>query len=218
MLRQRRRQVVEHEEDVAAEQVVHGGRRAAVGHMVELDAGHGLEQGGRQVRGGADALRAVGNAAGIGLGLLDQLLHRRHAELGADDQHVGRAAEDRDRLEPGRVVVELLVERLVDRQRGRRRGQQRVAVGRSAREGLGAHIAGRSGPVLDDTGCFQTLLSASPTMRGRASAVPPAGLGTMILTVEDGKLWAAAGPQAANSESPATTAVNSRRTGFDCIT
>ena len=149
VLRQGRRQVVEHEENVAAQQVVHGGRRAAVGHMIELHAGPRLEQGRRQVRCGANALRPVGDGAGVGLGLLDQLLHRRHAELRADDQHVGGAADDRDRLELGRIVVELLVERLVDRQCRRRRGQQRVAIGGCARERFGAHIAGRPGPVLD---------------------------------------------------------------------
>ena len=130
-------------------QVVHGGRRAAIGHMIELHAGHGLEQGGGEVRGGADALRAVGDGAGFGLGLRDQLLDRRDAELGIDDQHVGRAADDGDRLELGRVVVELLVERLVDGERGRRRGQQRVAVGVRAREGFRADVAGRAGAVLD---------------------------------------------------------------------
>ena len=79
VLRQRRGQVVEHEEDMAADEVVHGRCRAAIGHMVELHAGHRLEQRRGEVRRGADTLRAVGDGAGLGLGLLDQLLHRRHA-------------------------------------------------------------------------------------------------------------------------------------------
>jgi hypothetical protein len=118
--------------------------------VAEAHAGHGLEQRRGQVRSGADALRAIGNAAWIGLGLLDQLLDTRHTQLRADNQHIGRARENRDRLEFRRIVVELLVKRLIDRKGGWRRGQEHVAVRLSAREGLGAHVAGRSGPVLDN--------------------------------------------------------------------
>ena len=69
--------------DVADEDVDPAGRDvdqrralALVGHVHQLDAGHGGEHLRRQVRGRAVALAGVGHLAGIGLGVGDQLLRR----------------------------------------------------------------------------------------------------------------------------------------------
>src|SRR5262245_6930230 len=63
------------------------------------------------------------------------------------------------------------------------------------------------------TACFQTLPSASAMMRGRMSAVPPAGLGTMILTGAVGKASPAQEPSTANSKPTLTVSLSSRRVG-----
>src|SRR5262245_3018306 len=67
------------------------------------------------------------------------------------------------------------------------------------------------------TACFQTLPSASAMMRGRMSAVPPAGLGTMILTAEAGKASPAHDVSYANRKPKLAGSVTSRRAGFACI-
>ena len=65
---------VEYGIDAAGDCVGHGaGRRAAIGHVRQLDAGHALEQFAGEVRRGADAGRGIGHLAGIGLGVVDEL-------------------------------------------------------------------------------------------------------------------------------------------------
>ena len=66
---------------MAAQQVVHGGRRAGVRHVDQLDAGGDLEQLRRQVRHAAEAGRGEDELAGLGLGERNQLGQRlgRHA-------------------------------------------------------------------------------------------------------------------------------------------
>ena len=66
------------------------------------------------------------------------------------------------------------------------------------------------------TACFQTVPSASAMMRGRASAVPPAGLGTMILTVADGKGSAALDARA-TIEQPGYNRCNDQADGLHYI-
>src|SRR6185295_11637081 len=67
------------------------------------------------------------------------------------------------------------------------------------------------------TGCFQTLPSASAIMRGRMSAVPPAGLGTMILTGKAGKASPACEASPVDSKPKVAASITSRRAGVTCI-
>ena len=71
----------EHQRDMAGHHVVERRRRAAIGDAVHLDAGHGLEQLGGEMDGGARAAVAEVDFAGLLLGERDQFGHRlrRHA-------------------------------------------------------------------------------------------------------------------------------------------
>ena len=84
---ERERHHVEHHVDVAGGEVLRRRRRALVGHVRDVDAGLQLEQLARDVAGGADALRRIGQLAGIGLGVGDQLLDRfrRHRRMHHQD-------------------------------------------------------------------------------------------------------------------------------------
>jgi hypothetical protein len=66
------------------------------------------------------------------------------------DEHVGDARQHGDRLEAGRIEIELAIERAVDRERRGRRREQRVAVCVRLEHQLGADIAAGARAVLDD--------------------------------------------------------------------
>src|SRR5262249_42527447 len=106
--------------------------------------------------------------------------------LRVDEQDARNRGDHRYRDESRRVVRELLVKARVDHQRGGRRGEQRVAVGLGAPHGLGADRAARTDAVLDDDRVSPSAASRSPTMRGSASAAPPAGNGTMMWIARPG--------------------------------
>ncbi len=76
--RQRRTEIAEHQLDVAAHQIVERRRRAAIGHMGHLDAGHAGEQRRGQMMERADAAGAV--AQRPFLGELDEILDAVHRQ------------------------------------------------------------------------------------------------------------------------------------------
>ena len=135
--------------DVLAQQRVGDLGGAAVGHVLDLDAGGELEQFGREMQAVADAGRAIEHAVLPGVG--DQLGDAVHRQRGMHQEEVTvEHARSGDR---GEVAQHVEVRILVDeRRRGDRRGrkQQRIAV----RVGL-RHCARRDGavgadPILDD--------------------------------------------------------------------
>ena len=84
------------------------GRRPAIGHVHDVDAGFELEQFGEQVRRGAEALRAPADLARIGLGVghhLGQRLHRQVAVNGHDLRRVDELADRHERLD--RIVADV---------------------------------------------------------------------------------------------------------------
>jgi hypothetical protein len=116
----------------------------------EIDAGEHLEQFGRHVRAGADALGGKVDLARIGLGIGDQLWDRlgRESRIGGEDK--GRAADAGDRLKvAAEIEIEVGIECGVDRV-GRHRREQGVAVRSRMRHDFGADIARRARPVVDD--------------------------------------------------------------------
>ena len=88
---------------------------------------------------------------------------------------------DRDRLELGRVEVELLVEEDIGGDRRGLRGHQRIAVGLGTIDGFGAEIAAGAAAVLDHDRLPEPACSFSAKMRVTVSTPPPAGTETMIL-------------------------------------
>ena len=100
---------------------------------------------------GADAGRAEVELAGLRLGQRDKLLQRLGLDLRIDDdqhRHVGDVGDGNERgLD---VERHLRIEELIGREDAGRRHQQRVAVGRSLGDRIGADIAARARAVLDD--------------------------------------------------------------------
>ena len=147
-LLQRRGQVVEDQLHLVGDDVGEGDRRAAIGHMQHVALGHRLEQLRRHVHRGAVAGRGVGNLAGIGLAVVDELLDGLHRHRVRHHQHVGELHDARDRRGVAdEIERQLLVERGRDRVVGRDE-QQRVAVRRRTDRGGGGDIAAGAGAVF----------------------------------------------------------------------
>src|SRR5262249_5128208 len=96
------------------------------------------------------AARAVGEAPGVLLRELDQLLHRVRWQRRLRDQHVGRGYGERDRREVAqRLIAQVLEQGRVDREHAYRAYQYRVAVRVGLGDELGGDRAIRARPVLD---------------------------------------------------------------------
>ena len=109
----------EHRTDMAADQVLHGGRGSAVGHVLDVGAGRELEQLHGKMMRGATSRRGVVDLARMGLQVVDELLAEVAGQGGVDrkrhegidevydrsevgDRVVGHALEQRDILRKGR--------------------------------------------------------------------------------------------------------------------
>ncbi len=161
-LRQRRRQVVEHQVHRAADQVEQRRPRAAVREVDHVGAGHRLEELARQVDRGAVAARRHVELARVGARVGDQRAHVGDAVGGrlrrVHDEDVRHAGDERDRREVlDRVVGHLRIQRRIDRLRADRSHQQRVAVGRRLGDEIGAQVAAGAGLVLDDEALAEGL-------------------------------------------------------------
>src|SRR5712672_877502 len=157
---ERRGHLGEHQVDVTRDEVVDGGRRAAVRHVEHADAGLAAEQLGGEMRGRAGSLRREIELVRIGARIGDEFLHGLGGKIRAHRQGVGDRGHDRDRQECGRVEIQLLVEQGVDGERRGLRGEQRVAVGLGGVNRLGPDIAGKPAAVLDHHRLAQALAQA----------------------------------------------------------
>ena len=161
-LRQRRRQVVEHQVHRAADQVEQRRPGAAVGEVEQVGAGHALEQLAAQMDRGAVAARRHVQLARIRARVADQVgdvLDAGGLRLGrVHHQHVRHPGHHRDRRQVlERVEWHLRIERRIDRLRADRAHQQRVAVGRRLRDEVGAEVAAGTRLVVDDEGLAERL-------------------------------------------------------------
>ena len=121
-------------------------------------AGVDLEQLAGEMSRAAVAARAERELAGIRLRVGDEFLRRVDGQRRVDDQHVRRDRDERDRREVlHRVVRHLRVKARVHRVRRQRAHQDRVAVGRRLRDEVGADVAARAGPVVDDNALAPVL-------------------------------------------------------------
>jgi hypothetical protein len=99
-----------------ADQVVEHGTAAAIGDVIELDAGLMLEHFEREVLHGAVARRRPVKAAGRRLGERDHVGHGLRLDRLVDDQQIGDERGQKDRLEvPDGVIRQIGVERRVHR-------------------------------------------------------------------------------------------------------
>ena len=125
-------------------------RAAAIGHVQHLDAGHLLEHRGAQMIGRAGPGRRIGDLAGIGFRVGDELRHgvRRHRRV--HHHGVGHIGEQRERGEILHAVERHGGEQsVVHGVHAHGVEQDGVAVGRRARDRAGADVAGGAGAVLD---------------------------------------------------------------------
>ena len=164
---QRRRQVAEHQRDVAGGNVGERRQRASVGNVGHLDAGHALEQFREQMMGRAGSGRREGEPALLALGEPDEVSHRMHRQRRVDHQDIGAQDHQRERHEVGgRIVGQLLVQADVDRHDRARRHQDGVAVGRRAGGG-DRPVRRRRRPVLDHERLAEPLLQPLPQQAGQ---------------------------------------------------
>ena len=143
-------ELVEHQVDIAGEQVVDRRRGALIGHMRQLGAGDGLKQLGGRVRGGANALRGIIDLAGIGFGVGNELGHGLGREILAHQNDVGHVRHDRDRDQLRRIVIQRLVEKRRRCDRRRLRSEQRVAVRLGLEHRFGGEAAAHARFIFDD--------------------------------------------------------------------
>ena len=114
------------------DRVGHRRRDAAIGHVNQIDAGVLGEQHAEQMPAGADALRAVAQAFGLGLGERHQLGDRLRRARRRHHQDVVERDQRRDRLEVlDRIELQVGVERRVDGVRAGVAHHQQIAVGRA---------------------------------------------------------------------------------------
>ena len=135
---------------LSADRVGDRRRAAAIRHVQHLDAGHALEQRGAQMIGRAGPGRRIGDLAGIGLGVGDELRDRVRRHRRVHHHGVGHVGEQRDRREILHAVERHGGEQsVVHGVHAHGVEQDGVAVRRRARDRAGADIAGRAGAVLD---------------------------------------------------------------------
>ena len=149
-MRQGRRDVVEHQIDLAADQVYQRRCAALVGHMHDVDLRELLVELSRHVDAGAAAARGVNELAGLGSGQRGQFGDRIGLDRRIDDQNVRERHQgsDRGQILVG-VVLHLRIEHRVDRLDTAGGHQHRVAVGCRPRDFGAADVAAGTRPVFD---------------------------------------------------------------------
>ena len=160
---------------MAADEVVHRGTGALVGHVLEVDPGALAEKQGGDVAGRGVAGRAVDEL--LRLGLLEELGQRLHREPRADDDDELGVGDHRDRVERlGRVMAHLEDVR-VDHHRPLVADEQRVAVGIGLGDHFGSHVAGGARSVVDDDAAAELLLELGGEAAGDGVGAAARGVG-----------------------------------------
>jgi len=146
VVRDQRRRAERGDHDMARHQVVDRLGAAAIGHVLEPDAGELREPLGGHMLLRANSRGGIAQARPL-LGQRDQLGDRVDAELGMDRQHhrLPRQLDDRDQV---LQRIETHLEHVWCARHLVGRNQHRVAVRRAAGSGLEADITAAAGPVL----------------------------------------------------------------------
>ena len=147
--RQQRGRGTEHHRNLAASEIGRRGSRALVRHVDDVDASRVLEQLAGQVQRRADPGRAIGQLAGIGLGIGDQfgdgfdrqiVVHRQHIKTrdrGDDAVEILDRIERQRAVKPGHVSHAAVIE------------QERVTVRRRFRDFVHADAAAGAAAIID---------------------------------------------------------------------
>src|SRR5262249_42431602 len=153
------RRIAEQQWNVTGDHIVKSGHRSAVRDVRHLHAGQALEHLAVEMVRGAEAARSEAELARVLLGVLDKIGDRIDWRGGIDHEDERQVRHHRDRLKVlHRVVGDFLIESRIDRHGGARRHQQRVAIGRSLRDGIHPDLLARAGPVLDHKRLAHPLL------------------------------------------------------------
>jgi hypothetical protein len=140
----------EHHVDAARDQIDHRGRRAAVRNMHQRRPAAPGEQLSEQMAGRADALRGIGQAAGLAFGDGDEFGHGLGLGGCGNRQHHRKREQRGDRLEIGdRIVLRAARHRRVDDVSGVAREHQRAPVGLRVLDAERGRNTAAAGPVLD---------------------------------------------------------------------
>src|SRR6516164_414744 len=180
-----RRQRIEHDLNLAAEQIGLRGRRAAIRYVKYANTSHHLEQLARQMAQVPIAGRCHIELARVGLGIGDEFGNRLRRNRWIYHHHNGHVNHARDRRDiEGEIVLERFVERRVDGIR-RREVEQRVA-GRHVGHGFGCDVAGGA-RAASTRNCWPSFSDRDwATRRATMSDALPAAWPTMIFTGRDG--------------------------------
>ena len=148
--RDRRRDGDKGHGDASAQQVGDHGSGAAIGHVLDIDVRHRLEQLAGEVLRRADAGRGKAQLARVGARIGDQLLHGLGRHVIGHDENIGRVDRLRDRQQVlGGVVRHFAVETWIDGDLGVGRHQKCVAVGRGLGDAVARDVAAGAGNIFD---------------------------------------------------------------------
>jgi hypothetical protein len=106
---------------MAGNEIVHGLRGAAIGHMGHRSAGAAREQFGGEMRRGAYALRAVIDRARMGFCISDKLGDRIRREIAPHHERVRQCRHDDNGLKRCGIEIELAVQQRIGGERRRLR-------------------------------------------------------------------------------------------------
>ena len=134
---------------LAAHQVGQRGREAPIVDVRDGDSRQCLETLVQQMHGAAGPDRARIDLRRFLLRVSDEFLHRARRHVGADDKHVAKNRDWRDRDEFIQFVAGILLHQHIDRKTVGGE-QQRVAVRRGARDHAGADHGGGTALVFND--------------------------------------------------------------------
>ena len=163
--------------DLAADAGGHRRAGAAVVHMGQLAAGHGVHQLGADMGDGAEAGGAVVQQAGAAAADLHHLRQVFRLQLGAAADQRRRQHDLGDGGEVAlQVEGQLGIDELVDHDRVED-GDDGVAIGRRLRDRLGADVAAGAGAVLRHHGRPAPRSSAAPAGGRGCRCRRPAGRG-----------------------------------------
>ena len=167
-----RRDVGERHLHPAGNQVGENHASPLVGCVHELGAGHQLEQLAGQVRHAAVAGGGHGQFARLALGQRDELQHRLHGEILADQHQIGRFTDQAHRSEVlDGIVGKVLEQSRVDRMGAGSAGNQGIAI----RGCFGHH--GRTDRAAPPRPIFDDHADAQP-VRDSPGREPPENVGT----------------------------------------